>query len=74
MDVMVEGCPCGTVHEVDEGVWARFLRTAGGLSPDVTVVTPDGRFLVPRRYIAIHGLKAAELPELAARYRFRKTQ
>ena len=29
-------------------------------------------WFVPRVYIACHGLKAGELPELAGRYRFEK--
>jgi hypothetical protein len=37
-----------------------------------TVDTPDGRFAVPRIFIACHGLKAADLPALAARYGFER--
>jgi len=36
------------------------------------VETPDGRFAVPRIFIACHGLKAADLPALAARYGFER--
>ena len=60
-------CPCGEVHELPAPVRA----VTAGLSPLVRVFVPDaGCWLVPRIYIAVHGLKAGELPDLAERYGF----
>lgn len=38
----------------------------------VAVTTGDRAWHVPRHYIALHGLRAEELPDLAARYDWRK--
>jgi len=51
---------------------AAFRSVTAGLDLAVAVRTPDGCWLVPRLYIACHGLKAAELPELAGRYGFER--
>jgi hypothetical protein len=43
-----------------------------GLPATVAVETPQGRWRVPRIFIAAHGLKADELPALAERYGFER--
>jgi len=39
----------------------RLVREHGEF---IFVTTPDGRFKVPRHYIALHGLKTKEIPDL----------
>jgi len=51
---------------------AAYGSVTAGLPSTVTVVTPEGRYAVPRIFIACHGLKAADLPALAARYGFER--
>jgi hypothetical protein len=63
-------CPCGEVHELSAAVRARYEGVTAGLASSVPVTTPDGRWLAPRIYIAVHGLKAGELPALAEQYGF----
>lgn len=64
-------CPCGEVHELSASVRAGYESVTAGLPPSVPVAVPGvGRWLVPRIYIAVHGIKAQELPELAERYGF----
>ena len=63
-------CPCGEVHELSATVRAAYERVTAGLPPEVPVVVEGRGWLVPRIYIAVHGLKADELPELAERYGF----
>jgi len=70
--VIGHDCPCGTPHELAPSVVAAYGEVTAGLSSTVTVATPDGRFAVPRIFIACHGLKAADLPALAARYGFER--
>lgn len=70
MSVRVGQCPCGAAHDMADDVWAAFERATAGLPADVNVVTGTGTFTVPRVYIACHGLRAAEVPELAGRYGF----
>jgi hypothetical protein len=41
-----------------------------GLPATVLISVSRGAWLVPRLYIAAHGLPAADLPGLAARYGF----
>jgi hypothetical protein len=68
----VDGCPCGVLHMMSADVLATYGHVTAGLPSTVTVETPDGRFAVPRIFIACHGLKAADLPALAARYGFER--
>ncbi len=55
-------CPCGRTHEVSAHV-AALIRDLGPDQP-VTVLGA-GTWAVPRVWIAVHGLKANELPALA---------
>lgn len=65
-------CPCGVPHELTPDMAATYGNVTAGLPSTVTVATPDGRFAVPRIFIAYHGLKAADLPALAVRYGFER--
>jgi hypothetical protein len=38
------------------------------LGPLIPVTAPAGTFMVPRHFVALHGLYAEELPALAERY------
>jgi hypothetical protein len=63
-------CPCGQAHELSAGARRAYDEVARGL-PATVLVSGGGRaWLVPRVFIAAHGLPAAGLPELAARYGF----
>jgi len=61
-------CPCGQVHELSADVRAQYEAVTAGKPPTVLVSTMFGNWHVPRIYIAVHGLKAADLPALAERY------
>lgn len=61
-------CPCGEVHELSAAVRAAYEGVTEGLPPDVTVTLGGRSWVVPRIYIAVHGLKADELPALAGKY------
>jgi hypothetical protein len=63
-------CPCGQVHELSARFRLAYANLTYGQPPDVAVTVPAGSWRVPRIYIAVHGLKAEELPALAARYKF----
>lgn len=74
MTVMVDGCPCGDLHPMSDATHAEYTAVTAG-QPETIRVGVEGAnrfYLVPRVYIACHGLKAAELPELAARYGFER--
>lgn len=61
---MTDLCHCGRpLHYTDPTIegWVRGLVTLRGALMEVT--TPEGTWLVPRHYIALHGVKAAELTE-----------
>jgi hypothetical protein len=66
-------CPCGESHtfsdpKVMDWVW-EVINENGW---EIRVATPDGTWLVPRIWIAAHGLKSSELPVLAEKYGWRK--
>jgi hypothetical protein len=67
-------CSCGDIHELPAEArefWGLFFD---GLPPRVPVTAPGGTWLVPRIYIAVHGLKADDLPQLAAAHRWERRQ
>jgi hypothetical protein len=55
-------CPCGESHLLPA---QPLLKFDTGLGPLITVTVAAGSWLVPRVWIAAHGLKAAELSLLA---------
>lgn len=65
-------CPCGQVHELAADARAAYEAATAGMAPVVRVTTEDGSWLVPRIFIAVHGLSAADLPALAGRYGFER--
>ena len=66
-------CPCGQVHRFPDLVAQHYLRRCiDELGDTVLVTTPAGSWLVPRVYIAAHGLAARDLPLLAAVYGWRR--
>jgi len=72
----MEMCACGQpLHYSSPKLYEqveRMIQIAG--DPLVTVTTPDGRWRVPRHYIALHGLKASELPTLGPALGFEKVK
>lgn len=65
----VEYCPCGRkLHyetpELEQYV-KRLIMEKGRLIP---VTTPEGTWKVPRHYIALHTIRAKDLPMLAYTY------
>lgn len=69
-------CACGKpLHYADASNWAKVERLVALLGEFVCVRLSDGTgYEVPRHYIALHGIKAQELPELAERYQWNKTE
>lgn len=59
-------CPCGEQHDPAVEMAAAYFENTFGET--VVVTTPAGSWHVPRRWIAIHGLKGADVPALAAKY------
>ena len=72
LKVAIKDCPCGVVHEMAAGTKIRLDRVTAGLDPLLQVTLASGSWLVPRVYIACHGIAASELPEIAARYGFER--
>jgi hypothetical protein len=68
----VSACPCGVAHELSAAVRPAYEAVTEGLDPDITVDISGERWRVPRIFIAVHGLRPADMPELAARYGFEK--
>jgi hypothetical protein len=62
---MAELCHCGKplhyTDPVDEMKVRGFIEELGEC---MEIQTPAGRWVVPRHYIALHGLTAEELPHL----------
>ena len=67
----IEYCACGqplhyqTPHAQELG--EEQIRELG---PHIRVVVADGKWLVPRHYIALHGIKAEDLSQVAEQYGF----
>ena len=62
---MTEKCPCGLPLHYHDPVIERSVRAVIAQKGEMTKVTiPGGTWEVSRHYIALHGLKAQELPNL----------
>lgn len=68
---MNDDCVCGKpLHYRDLNGQRIMEHLVSELGPDVAVEVADRKWMVPRHYIALHGLRATELPTLAQRYGF----
>lgn len=57
-----ELCHCGRpLHYSDPEIERKVRTLIDQLGPTIKVTTPRGSWLVPRHYIALHGLKGAEV-------------
>ena len=72
MAMRVDDCPCGSGHEMPHAALDAYRRVTAGKPATVPLSTTRGTWRVPRIYIACHGIKADELPEIAARYGFER--
>jgi hypothetical protein len=68
----VHGCPCGERHLLTAKSASALRDVTAELSATVRITASGGARLVPRLYIACHGLHANDLPVLAERYGFEK--
>jgi hypothetical protein len=60
-----ELCHCGQpLHYTDPKIEYLIRALVNEFGPTVPVTIGDRTWLVPRHYIALHGLKAQELPTL----------
>ena len=65
----LDACPCGRgLHYTNPAQQHAVEKLVKLYGVTVKVRTPAGAWLVPRHWIALHGLAAQELPDLAARY------
>ena len=66
---VVTTCPCGSTHPMAPGVLAVLDQITAGLPATIAIdVVGSGKWLVPRVYIACHGIKGADVPALAEQY------
>lgn len=72
---MSKDCACGKpLHYATPERQAQIEQIVSELGETIEVTVPSGRFRVPRHYIALHGLVASELPQLAAILGFEKIE
>ena len=65
-------CHCGKpLHYSDPAIQETIQRLIDNLGECVDVTVEDETYEVPRHYIALHGVKAMELPELAIQLGFK---
>ena len=70
---MTVECPCGCGRRIQNPLVREIVeRWERDLGPMITVRCSGGAWRVPRVYIALHGLKARELPALAQQYGFKR--
>ena len=60
-------CPCGGDHS-EHPLWLNVVSLIERHGETITVETRNTRTLVPRIWIAFHGLRSSELGALADRY------
>lgn len=66
-------CPCGKpLHYTDPSLRAWVDDLVRTIGPCIRVKTPFGTYMVPRHYIALHGLEGNEVHRMAKRYKWEK--
>lgn len=66
-------CACGrALHYSDATIAARVTQLVDWFGPNTRVTTPEGTWLVPRHYIALHGISAQGLSLEADVFGFEK--
>jgi hypothetical protein len=60
-------CGCGDAHEGDPR-WRLIEAFVTEHGETVAVSTPSGSWMVPRAFIALHGIKAEDVGALAEKY------
>ena len=68
----IGGCPCGAVHERSRAAAVAYEKVTAGKPATVTLSSTAGSWLVPRIFVACHGIKADDLAQIAERYRFER--
>ena len=62
-------CPCGQpLHYRNPESRTKVEAMVAELGMNVRISIPAGSWMVPREYIALHGVRATALPTLARRY------
>jgi hypothetical protein len=70
----MEMCACGKpLHYLDRSKRVIVEEMIGRLGKETPVSVEGRTWMVPRHFIALHGLIAEELPELAKKYGFKET-
>ena len=68
-------CGCGKpLHYSDLHIREVVQHFVDKLGECVEVAVNGRRWLIPRHFLALHGLKAARIAEIAARYGFKEVQ
>lgn len=66
-------CPCGKpLHYADRDKRQIMEETISRLGKETKVTVGTRSWMVSRHFIALHGLIAEELPELAAKHGFKE--
>jgi hypothetical protein len=69
-------CACGhPLHYTDPELQEVVEQQIAQLGESIRIALPSGRkFMVPRHFIALHGVKGYELPGVAALYGFEEVR
>ena len=60
-------CRCGQdLHYSDPDIYTAVQRLVDLLGEDVKITVEDREYMVSRHFLALHGIKASELEDLAA--------
>lgn len=68
-------CPCGRPLHYNDPQRLKYMEDQVKKLGELILVSTGGKgYLIPRHYIALHGIRAQDLPELAKRYNFREVE
>lgn len=71
----IEICACGRPLHYTDRTARLYVEEQISRNGKTVPITVEGRtWNVPRHFIALHGLVAAELPELAVKYKFEEVK
>lgn len=71
--ILVTGCPCGETHAVSQHAWGLYVGITARIPAENIVCLGGINYRIPHLYIALHGLRGEDFPDLAGRYGFRRS-
>ena len=70
----VTDCPCGQQHTIRQAISSLYAHGEARMDSTLPITTPEGRFRVPRVWLACHEMTSAAICDAAERFGFERVR